>query len=112
MIEINEPNSKEMESALKALEQAKARVDNERKKLNEKRRKEENHHKYMMGGIVVKYFPECYQFDEVELNQILQTALATDKCQQIIQTIKSENAKNLSQNAIKHEHTEGNGANV
>ena len=42
MIEINEPNSKEMESALKALEQAKVRVANERKKLNEKRRKEES----------------------------------------------------------------------
>ena len=111
MIEINESSSKEMESALKALEQAKARVANERKKLNEKKRKEENHHKYLMGGIVVKYFPECYQFDEVELNRILRVALATEECQQIIQTIKNENVKNLSQNATKYEHTEGNEAN-
>lgn len=77
-----EQNSKEMENALRALEQAKARVANERKKLHEKRRKEENHHKYMMGGIIVKYFPECYQFDEDELNRILKAALATNECQQ------------------------------
>ena len=38
MIEANQQNSREMENALKALEQAKARVANERKKLNEKRR--------------------------------------------------------------------------
>jgi len=25
----------------------------------------------MMGGIVHKYFPECYQFDEQELNRII-----------------------------------------
>ena len=111
MREINQPNSKEMENALKALEQAKARVANERKKLNEQRRKEENHHKYLMGGIIVKYFPECYQFDEVELNQILCTALATQECQQIIQTIKSENSKNLSQNVTEDKVPEGNGAN-
>ena len=111
MREINQLNSKEMKSALKALEQAKARVANERKKLNEQRRKEENHHKYLMGGIIVKYFPECYQFDEVELNQILRTVLATQECEQIIQIIKSENAKNLSQNVIEDKVTEGNGAN-
>ena len=111
MREINQPNSKEMESALKALEQAKARVANERKKLNEQRRKEENHHKYLMGGIIVKYFPECYQFDEVELNQILRTALATEECQQIIQNIKNENAQNLLENATEDKVTEGNGAN-
>ena len=59
----------------------------------------------------MKYFPECYQFDEVELNQILRTALATEECQQIIQNIKSENAKNLSQNATEDKATEGNGVN-
>jgi len=27
-----------------------------------------------MGGIVVKYFPDCYNFDEGELNRILSVA--------------------------------------
>lgn len=112
MIETNQQNSREMENALKALEQAKARVANERKKLNEKRRKEENHHKYLMGGIVVKYFPECYQFDEAELNKILRVALATNECQQIIRNIKGQNGGNAGQNTVEQDRTDRGGANA
>lgn len=42
----------------------------EKKKQNEKKRKAENHHKYIMGGIIVKYFLDCYRYDEGELNRI------------------------------------------
>ena len=42
--------TKGMESAQKALEQAKNRVAVERRKANAERRKFEDHHKYMMGG--------------------------------------------------------------
>lgn len=56
------------------MEQAKQRVANEKKKQNEKKRKAENHHKYIMGGIIVKYFPDCYSYDEGELNRILSVA--------------------------------------
>lgn len=112
MIETNQPNSREMENALKALEQAKARVANERKKLNEKRRKEENHHKYMMGGIIVKFFPECYQFDEAELNKILRVALATNECQQIIRNIKGQNSGNANQNTVEQDRADKGGANA
>ena len=72
------------------MEQAKQRVANEKKKQNEKKRKAENHHKYIMGGIIVKYFPDCYSYDEDELNRILSVALQTKECQQIISKIKSE----------------------
>ena len=82
--------SKGMENAQKALEQAKNRVANEKKKANEARRKFENRHKYMMGGIVHKYFPECYSFEENEMNEILKVALATPQCQRIISEIKSK----------------------
>jgi len=112
MIENNQSNSREMEHALKALEQAKARVANERKKLNEKRRKEENHHKYLMGGIIVKYFPECYQFDEAELNKILRVALATNECQQIIKNIKGQNGENANQNTVEQGRADKGGANA
>ena len=74
----------------KAFEQAKQRVASEKKKQNEKKRKAENHHKYIMGGIIVKYFPDCYRYDEDELNRILSAALQTKECQQIISKIKSE----------------------
>ena len=64
MIESKNDASRNLEKALQALEQAKQRVANEKKKQNEKKRKAENHHKYIMGGIIVKYFPDCYSYDE------------------------------------------------
>jgi len=94
MINTIQQNSREMENALKALEQAKARVANEKRKQNEKRRKVENHHKYIMGGIVAKYFPKCYHFDEDELNRILSVALATSECRQVIESIEKASGRN------------------
>ncbi len=70
MIENKQEISKDLEKALQVLQQAKQRVANEKTKQNEKKRKAENHHKYIMGGILVKYFPDCYRYDEDELNRI------------------------------------------
>ena len=82
------------------MEQAKQRVANEKKKQNEKKRKAENHHKYIMGGIVVKYFPDCYRYDEGELNRILSVALQTRECQQIISKIKAESQETTPPNLL------------
>ena len=84
MIKNRNETSAAMDKALKNLEQAKARYEAERKKENEKRRKAQNHHKYLMGGIVAKYFPECYQYEEKELNVILSAALASAECKQYL----------------------------
>ncbi len=89
MIENKNNASRNLEKALQALQQAKQRVANEKKKQNEKKRKADNHHKYIMGGIIVKYFPDCYRYDEEELNCILSVALQTKECQQIISKIKA-----------------------
>lgn len=62
MIENKNGANRNLEKALQALEQAKQRVANEKKKQNEKKRKAENYHKYIMGGIIVKYFPDCLLF--------------------------------------------------
>ena len=85
MIKNRNETSAAMDKALKNLEQAKARYEAERKKENEKRRKAQNHHKYLMGGIVAKYFPECYQYEEKELNVILSAALASAECRQAVE---------------------------
>jgi hypothetical protein len=99
--EVNKAKSTSgLEKALQALEQAKQRVANEKKKQNEKKRKAENHHKYIMGGIIVKYFPECYHYDEDELNHILSVALQTRECQQVISKIKSENRVNNTPHGV------------
>lgn len=100
MIENRDENSRDLEKALQALEQAKQRVANEKKKQSEKRRKAENHHKYIMGGIIVKYFPDCYYYDESELNRILSTALQTRECQQVISKIKSESRETTPPQSI------------
>ncbi len=88
MIDNIDGDSRALEDAMKNVEQAKARLANERKKQNERRRKAENRHKYMMGGIIVKYFPQCYRFEESELNRILSAALATQECRQVIHEIE------------------------
>ena len=88
MIDNVDGDSRALEDAIKNMEQAKARLANERKKQNERRRKAENRHKYMMGGIIVKYFPQCYHFEESELNRILSAALATRECRQVINEIE------------------------
>ncbi len=99
MIESKNDTSKNLEKAMQALKQAQQRVANEKKKQNEKKRKAENHHKYIMGGIIVKYFPDCYSYDEGELNRILSVALQTRECQQIISKIKSESRETTPPNA-------------
>ena len=61
---IQEKTQKEL-AAEEAVRQAKARLARVKKEEREKMRKEQNHHKYMMGGVVAKCFPEllkacCY----------------------------------------------------
>ena len=47
----------------------------------------------MMGGIVHKYFPECYQFDELELKRIIDSLIKSEQCQRIIEIVKKESAE-------------------
>ena len=89
MIQNFNENSPALERALKNLEQARARYEAERKKQNEKRRKAENHHKYMMGGIIVKYFPECYQYGQNELEGILSSALSSPQFREAVKLVQA-----------------------
>lgn len=89
MINTEITTTKGMEQAQRQMEQAKNRMALEKKKANQERRRRENAHKYMMGGVVHKYFPECYCFEESEMNEILKAALATPQCQKVIADIKA-----------------------
>lgn len=88
MIDTTVTTNKGVEAAEKNLQQAKNRLATEKKKANEERRRIENRHKYMMGGVVHKYFPECFSFEEGEMNEILKAALATHECKKVINDIK------------------------
>ena len=91
----NTEKSKEVLKAEQAVAQAKARLDEAKRKESQKKRESENRHKYMMGGIVHRYFPECYDFDEQELNRILAASIKSDQCQRIIEIVKKESAGNV-----------------
>ncbi len=88
MIDTNNTPNKGVEAAEKQVQQAKNRLAREKKKAIDERRRIENRHKYMMGGVVHKYFPECYSFEEDEMNEILKAALATSECKKVINDIK------------------------
>ncbi len=90
----NTEKSKEVLKAEKAVAQAKARLEQAKRKESIKKRESENRHKYMMGGIVHRYFPECYDYDEQELNRILAAGIKSDQCQRIIKLVKEESAGN------------------
>lgn len=105
VLEIEE--SKKLEQARIKADRAKAKYDDEIKKANAKKRTAENHHKYMMGGIIVKYFPECYLFEEEELNRIIKAGLATRECKMVIEEIKRECAGNGDNQKPTEASTEG-----
>ena len=75
---------------LKAMEKVKranaelAKVVREEK---EQLRKAQDRHKYMMGGCVVKYFPEAYDFTEQEMNRIIACAFSLKDVKNMISTV-------------------------
>lgn len=93
MIDSTNITSKGLEKAQIKYEQAKQKLADEMAKAKEEKRKAETHHKCVMGGLVAKYFQECYQFEESELNSIIQAAVQSSECRNAILKVKSEFAK-------------------
>jgi len=87
----------------KGMEQAKNRMAMEKKKANEERRKFENHHNYMMGGAVHKYFKECFSFGESEINEILEVAFKTTEVQKTISAIKRSAGVQIESSPVESE---------
>ncbi len=57
--------------AMEKVKRANAELAKEVREDKEQLRKAQDRHKYMMGGCVVKYFPEAYDFSEQEMNHII-----------------------------------------
>ena len=85
--------SPKKQKALEKVKRANAELAKVVREEKEQLRKAQDRHKYMMGGIVHKYFPECYQFDELELNRIIASAIKSEQCQRIIEIVKKESAE-------------------
>ena len=103
MITTEITTSKGLEQAEKRMAQAKNQVALEKKKLNADKRKFENHQKYMIGGVVHKYFSDCYMFEEDEMNEILKVALNTAECKKVIAYIKAKASVGAINNSAESE---------
>ena len=69
-----EEKTKKEIRAEEQFKRAQANLAKVRREKKEQIRQAENRHKYMMGGCVVKYFPEAYEFLEQEMNSIIACA--------------------------------------
>ncbi len=78
------------ERALQKLNEAKANLARVKREQRAQLRKEQNHHKYMIGGVVAKYFPECYEYNELETNRIIACAFSNQSVKNMIETVKRE----------------------
>lgn len=70
--------------------QAKALFAKAKQEERAKIRAEENHHKYMMGGCIAKYFPECWNFSEQEMNRIIACAFKNRDVLNMIEVVVRE----------------------
>ena len=82
--------SKGLEEAIKKQEQAKRQIANEKKKINAERRKRETHLKIIAGGIIHKYLPDSFLFEEHEMDEIIKTAFSCVEVQKVISDIKEQ----------------------
>ena len=101
------PNEKTL-AEIKAeddLRKAKEKLQNAKNEGNKKRRKEQDRFKYMLGGIVVKWFPEVYDYSEREMNRIISGAFKNPGVKTLIQTVVSERHKEEAEtNGVKSQN--------
>ena len=85
-----EEKTNKVAKAEQRLRQAQAEYKKALREEKEKERKIQNRHKYMMGGCVVKYFPEAYDFNEQEMNRIIACAFSLKDVQDMVKTVMKE----------------------
>ena len=88
-MEQKEKSEKELKAEEK-VRQARANLAQVRREEREKIRRTQDRHKYMMGGCVLKYFPEAYDFNELEMNRIIACAFSLEGVQKMIVTVLNE----------------------
>ena len=111
-----EKSRKEMEQAGEAVRQLQAQLDAAKKGEKVAARKHENHHKYMMGGVIHKYFRECYEFSEDDMNEIIACAFSHQSVKNLIQRKLDEKERTKTEYrdnpAVKPEKRRKTGSNI
>ena len=85
-----EEKSRKIMQAEEKLRQAKAQLAKVKQEERTRQRKEQAHLKFMLGGVVVKYFPEAYQFSELEMNRIIACAFQSRDVKNMIARVYTE----------------------
>ncbi|MBR6148393.1 MAG: hypothetical protein IKQ44_08590 [Lachnospiraceae bacterium] len=85
-----EEKSKKVLQAEEKLKQAQANLNRAKKEERRKLKKVQDHHKFMMGGVVAKWFPEAFDFSEQEINRIIACAFKNRDVQNMIRVVVSE----------------------
>lgn len=106
MVDNMNTTNKGLEKAQQRFEQAKQALAKEVAKAREEKRRAETYHKCVMGGLIAKYLPECYQFEESELNSIIRAAVQSSECKNAIIKVKSEYTGNGSNPRVNESRTE------
>lgn len=96
---VKEEKSTRIAQAEERLARAKAQLEKVKRDERKKLRTEQNRHKYMMGGCIAKYFPECFQFSELELNRIIACAFKNREVLNLIELVIKEREENKQENA-------------
>lgn len=76
--------------ALDKVKRANAELAKVRRDQKKQLRKEQDHHKFIMGGCVAKYFPDAYDFSEQEMNRIIACAFSLKDVKNMINTVLKE----------------------
>ena len=82
--------SAKKQKAMEKVKRANAELAKVVREEKEQLRKAQDRHKYMMGGCVVKYFPEAYDFSEQEMNRIIACAFSLKDVKNMINTVLKE----------------------
>ncbi len=92
-----EEKSKKLLQAEERVRQAKAQLAKVKQGERNKIRKAQDRHKYMMGGVVLKYFPQAYEFSELEMNRIIGCAFSLKGVQNMINVVVKERTSTVTE---------------
>ena len=105
-MEQKEKSAQELK-ALEQLKKAQANLAKVRREERVKTRKEQDHHKFIMGGIIVKYFPEAYEFSEQEMCRIIACAFKNPDIQNMIKAVVKDRKSEVPETAQNGRAGEG-----
>lgn len=82
--------SQKVLAAEKKVLEAKAQLTKAKREETKKLRSQQNSRKYAMGGMVAKYFPECYDFSNEEMLRIIACAFASRDTNNMVDRVLRE----------------------